>query len=206
MKHFTKGVILGRITEIKDETTKQNNKKYITLTVDISSSLSGDVTAYCRMYDKDDNTDEIKKLWKANRQGLFKLQGMYSQYRKDESSDFMSNFTLWSFEPVTEGKKRAYFIVVGEVSHQPSGTNDGGQRFLCEVSRENNDPELYEFWAPGEKLMDSVSVGNLVRVKGMLRQRDPDGLCGGEGPIHAYLESLEIITQGDDSTGDDLPY
>jgi hypothetical protein len=29
-------------------------------------------------------------------------------------------------------------------------------------------------------------------VKVLIRQKEPDGVCGGDGPIRAYLESLEI--------------
>jgi hypothetical protein len=208
-KHFTKGVITGRITEIKDEVTQESNKKYVTIKADVSSTLSGDVTAYCRMYDKDGNAMELKRLWNKNRSGLFKLQGIYSQYRKDTSTDFMSSFTLFSFEPVESGSKRAYFIVVGDVSHQPSGTNDGGQRFLVTVTKQGNNgrdqEETYEFWAPGDKLLAEVSEGDTVRVKGLVRQKEPDGVCGGEGPIRAYLETLEIQTEGGVSD-EDLPY
>lgn len=209
-KHFTKGVITGRITEIKDESTKETGKKYVTIKADVSSSLSGDVTAYCRMYDKDGSVTELKRVWNKNRSGLLKLQGIYSQYRKDESSEFLSSFTLFGFEPVESGSKRAYFIVVGEVCNQPSGTNDGGQRFLVNVVKQSSNgkeqEELYEFWAPGDKLLDSVSEGDTVRVKGLVRQKVPDGVCGGEGEIRAYLESLEIQNDGEPVSDADIPY
>jgi len=205
VKHFTKGIIVGRITEIKDETTKESKKKYVTIQADVSSTLSGDVTAYCRMYEKNGNIDELKRMWSRSRSGLFKLTGIYSQYRKDDSSAFLSNFTLYDFELVETGNKRAYFIVVGEVSHQPSGLNDGGQRFLVSVSKEGNDDETYEFYAPGDKLLDQVSMGDTVRVKGLIRQKEPDGVCGGDGPIKAYLESLDIQVEKTKSD-DDLPY
>lgn len=197
-KHFTKGIVTGRIVEIKDEETKENKKKYVTIQVDVSGNISGDVTAYCRMFDKDDSVGELKRLWAKSKRGLFKLQGIYSQYRKDESSDFLSSFSVFDFEPLESGRKRAYFIVVGEVSHQPSGTTDGGQRFLVLVRKpgSNNQvqEEAFEFVAPGEKLLPSVALGDLVRVKGLIRQKEPDGDCGGEGPIRAYLESLEILS------------
>jgi len=195
-KHFTKGVITGRITEIKDEETKDSKKKYVTIQVDVSSTLSGDVTAYCRMYDKEGSIADLKKLWASNKQGLFKLQGIYSQYQKDQSSSFLSSFTLFGFELVESGAKRAYFIVVGEVCNQPSGLNDGGQRFLVNVCKpgigDQMQEEKYEFYAPGDKLLDPVSLGDTVRIKGLIRQKEPDGVCGGDGPIRAYLESLEI--------------
>lgn len=193
-KHFTKGVITGRITEIKDEVTKDTKKPYIAIKVDVSSTISGDVTAYCRMYG---GSEDMKRLWNKDKQALFKLQGIYSQYKKDESSEFLSSFTLFDFELAETGsRRRAYFIVVGEVSHQPSGTTDGGQRFLVNVSKLGNNQtvqdETFEFWAPGDKLLDQVSQCDLVRVKGLVRQKEPDGDCGGEGPIRAWLSSLEI--------------
>lgn len=207
-KHFTKGVITGRITEIKDEETKDSKKKYVTIKADVSGTLSGDVTAYCRMYDKAGSIDELKRLWNKSKQGLFKLQGIYSQYQKDEASDFLSSFTLFDFEPIESGAKRAYFIVVGEVASQPSGTNDGGQRFLVTVVKSGNSgqdqEETYEMWSPGEKLLPQVALGDLVRVKGLVRQRDPDGVCGGDGPIRSYLESIEI--QQSTAADDDIPY
>jgi hypothetical protein len=208
MKHFTKGIIVGRITEIKDEITKESKKPYITIQVDVSSTISGDVTAYCRMYEKNGNIDELKRTWNRAKQGLFKLTGMYAQYLKEGSTEFLSNFTLYDFELVTEGRKRAYFIVVGEVSSQPSGLNDGGQRFLVSVIKKGlNDQEqeeTFEFYSPGEKIeIPPVSKGDLVRVKGLVRQKEPDGVCGGDGPIRAYLESCEIVAA--EAESDDLP-
>lgn len=209
-KHYIKGVIIGRITDIKDEVTKSDSKKkYITCQVDVSSDLSGEVTAYCRMYDKDGSIEELKRMWARNRRGLFKLQGMYSQYQKDESSAFLSSFTLYDFEMVESGTKRAYFIVVGEVSHQPSALNDGGQRFLVVVRKpgtngHDDQEEQFEFWTPGEKLLPTVSQGDTVAVKGLVRQQVPDGDCGGEGPIRAYLESLDI--RQPTAAEDDVPY
>ncbi len=204
-KHFTKGIITGRITDITDDETP-NKKKYITIKVDVSGTLSGDVTAYCRMFDKDGSIGEMKRLWAGRKRELFKLQGMYSQYRKDETCDFLSSFTLFDFEPIDSGRKRAYFIVVGEVSHQPSAQTDGGQRFLVLVRKQGNSDqvqeETFEFVAPGEKLLPAVALGDLVRVKGLVRQKMPDGDCGGEGPIRAYLESLEVCTAAE---SDDQP-
>lgn len=207
-KHFTKGIVIGRITDIKDEETRENKRKYITCMVDVSGVTCGDVTAYCRMYG---GSDELKQAWAANKRGLFKLIGIYSQYRKDEASDFLSSFTLYDFEPADpEGRRRAYFIVVGEVSHQPSGQTDGGQRFLVVVRRmgtnQQEQEETYEFIAPGDKLLDPVSMGDTVRVKGLVRQREPDGDCGGDGPIRAYLNSLEILRDSGAPADDDLPY
>lgn len=208
MKHFTKGIIIGRITEIKDETTKESKKPYVTIQADVSSMLSGDVTAYCRMYEKNGNIDELKRTWQRDKHGLFKLTGIYAQYLKEGSTDYLSNFTLYDFELVTEGKKRAYFIVSGVVSSQPSGLNDGGQRFLVSVIRngqnDQEQEEVFEFWSPGEKIeLPAVSKGDLVRAKGLVRQKDPDGVCGGEGPIRAYLEHLEIVPAQTES--DDVP-
>lgn len=204
-KHFTKGIVTGRITDIKDEETV-NHKKYVTIQVDVSGTLSGDVTAYCRMFDKDDSVGELKRLWSRHKRDLFKFQGIYSQYRKDQSADFLSSFSVFDFEVIDTGRKRAYFIVVGEVSHQPSGQTDGGQRFLVLVRKPgNNDQvqeEAFEFVSPGEKLLPAVSLGDLVRVKGLVRQKVPDGDCGGEGPIQAYLESLEICKHAE---SDDQP-
>ena len=194
MKGFTKGVVLGRITEIKEETTR-NGRDYITMSVDISGPLSGDVTAYCRLYEKGGNISELRQLWSSNRLANIRLQAIYSQYRKDTASDYLSSFTAYAFDAATDGKRRAYFIVAGTVSSRPSGLNCGGQRFLVRMEREGNEPETLEFFAPGDKLLPPVEEGQQVRVKGLVRQREPDGLCGSDGPIHAYLESLEIIEE-----------
>jgi len=161
------------------------------------------------MYEKNGNIEELKRIYGQAKQGLFKLTSVYSQYRKNEASDFLSSFTIYDFELLTEKiKKRAYFIVVGEVSSRPSGLNCGGQRFMVTVRRENdsheNQESLFEFWSPGEKLeLPKVSEGDTVRVKGLVRQKEPDGLCGGDGPVRAYLETLEIVGG---LNGDDIPY
>jgi hypothetical protein len=79
-----------------------------------------------------------------------------------------------------------------------------------EVTRDdgqgNDNTESYELWSPGEKLLDPVSHGDLVEVKGLIRQKDVDGFYGGsEGPVRAYVDILKVIPQ-EAISDEDIPY
>lgn len=193
VKHFNSGNVFGPITEInEDEST--GGKQYVQITVDVSGSKTGRATAYCRMWDPK-RYQPLLDDFRNNQGGEYALRGFISQYSKDGNT--YNNFTVFEWER-KPAERRAVFILKGEVSHHPSGLNDGGQRFLISVVRKDTNgkeqEEVFELWSQGEKLLDKVSMGDLVEVKGMVRQADPDDFFGGsDGPIRAFVEKLRII-------------
>ncbi len=205
-KHFNAGNVFGKVTEVKEEKSDKG-KPYLQISVDTSGDKSGRVTAYCRMWGEQ-RINEFMNEWKRFPTEAYWFRGFLGQYTS-KSGDILSNFTVFNFER-KPAEKRAVFVLKGIVSHQPSATVDGGQRFLMEVTRDdgqgNDNTESYELWSPGEKLLDPVSHGDLVEVKGLIRQKDVDGFYGGsEGPVRAYVDVLKVIPQ-EAITDEDLPY
>ena len=205
-KHFNAGNVFGKVTEVKEEKSDKD-KPYLQISVDTSGDKSGRVTAYCRMWGEQ-RINEFMNEWKRFPAEAYWFRGFLGQYTST-SGDILSNFTVFNFER-KPAKKRAVFVLKGIISHQPSATVDGGQRFLMEVTRDNgqgeDNTESFELWSPGEKLLDPVSHGDLVEVKGLIRQKDVDGFYGGsEGPVRAYVDVLKVIPQ-EAITDEDLPY
>jgi hypothetical protein len=197
-KHFNAGNVFGKVTEVKEEKSDKG-KPYLQISVDTSGDKSGRVTAYCRMWGEQ-RINEFMNEWKRFPTEAYWFRGFLGQYTS-KSGDILSNFTVFNFER-KPAEKRAVFVLKGIVSHQPSATVDGGQRFLMEVTRDdgqgNDNTESYELWSPGEKLLDPVSHGDLVEVKGLIRQKDVDGFYGGsEGPVRAYVDILKVIPHDD---------
>lgn len=193
IKHFNSGNVFGRITELKEEVS-EGNKQYLQVTVDVSGSKTGRATAYCRIWGQQRYQDLLDDF-RDHDGGEYALRGFISQYSKDGNT--YNNFTIFEFERKA-AERRAVFILRGEVSHQPSGLNDGGQRFLLKVVRKGTNgqdqEESFELWSQGEKLLDKVAKGDVVEVKGMVRQAEPDDFFGGsDGPIRAFAEKIKII-------------
>ncbi|PWT78604.1 MAG: hypothetical protein C5B59_01425 [Bacteroidetes bacterium] len=192
-KHFNSGHVFGKPTEMKEDTST-GGAPYLQITMDVSGGKSGRVTAYCRMWGQQ-RYQPLLDDFRNNPGGDYVLRGFISQYSKDENT--FNNFTVFEFERKSS-ERRAVFILKGEVSHQPSALNDGGQRFLLKVVRPGTNgqeqEETFELWAQGEKLLEKVAKGDLVEVKGMVRQAEPDDFFGGsDGPVRAFVEKLRVV-------------
>jgi len=208
MKHFNSGNIFGKVLEVKPERS-DNGKDYLQISMDVSGEKSGRVTAYCRLWDGDrGRCAEFMNEWQRFPNTIYWMKGFLGQYTSREGK-VLSNFTIFQWERKETAEKRAVFILKGEVTSQPSGLNDGGQRFIMTVNRDgannNTQSEEFELWAPGEKLFDQVAHGDLVEVKGLIRQKDVENFYGGsDGPIRAYVDILKIIPE-QAATADDIP-
>jgi hypothetical protein len=54
--------------------------------------------------------------------------------------------------------------------------------------------EEFEVWAPGEDLLEPVAKGDVIEVKGLIRQKDVDDFySGSDGPIRAFVGKLSVI-------------
>lgn len=193
-KHFNAGNVFGKVTEVKEESS-ENHKPYLQIKVDVSGPRTGRVTAYVKMWGEQRTREFMDHFKRTNGQALYWFKGFLGQF-KTEKNDFLSNFTAYQWEP-RDAEKRAVFILKGtvDVAHGFKG----GQRILLKVEREGGEGyassiETIEVHAPEEKLLDEVSPGQLIEVKGLLRQENIDDFYGGsEGPIKAYIDQLKIV-------------
>ena len=195
MKHYNNGSVFGKVTECVEEQST-GGKPYLSLKVNVSGPKTGNASAFCRIWGEE-RCREFLELSRKN-PGPLCLRGVMTSY-KDEKNRFFNNFTCFSWEP-KQAEPRAVFILRGEVEIA-STTADGGQRVLLRVVREANEgyqesSELVELWLQGEKLFDQVSGNDCLEVKGMIRQEEPDDFYGGgDGPVRAYVEKLQILPQ-----------
>lgn len=189
-KHFNSGNVFGRVLEVEKKTS-EGGKPFLSLKVNVSGARSGNVHAYCRVWGEESCVDFLSMHRRATNTPFY-LKGFYGQYRS-EKNEWMSNFTIFSFEQREQVDPRAVFILRGLVD-LASGTTDGGQRLLLKVQRENNPDESFELWCPGESLLDEVAQGDFIEAKGYVRQAETEDEFGGSsGPIRAYVHQLRVL-------------
>ena len=189
-KHFNSGNVFGRVLEVEKKVS-EGKKNFLSLKVNVSGSRSGSVHAYCRIWGEEACIDFLA-LHKTHPNTAFYMRGFYGQY-KNERNDWLSNFTIFAFEARDTVDPRAVFILRGVVD-VASGTTDGGQRLVLKVKRPENPEEIFELWCAGELLLEEVSQGQFVEVKGYVRQADTEDEFGGSsGPIRAYVHQLRAL-------------
>lgn len=189
-KHFNSGCVFGRIMEEPKKDTSRDGREYISFKVSCSGQRSGQVTAYCRLW-TEERIVPFFQQYRKDPAALFFLKGFYGQYKNDKN-EFLSNFTIFQWELREKVEPRAVFILTGKVQNA-MGMN-GGQRLLFTVKREGQQEELFELISQGELLLDTALAGQVLSVKGYVRQESTEGEYGGaEGPIRAYVHELKVL-------------
>ena len=193
MKYYNGGHVFGKVIEVQEKVSTKG-KPFLILKVNVSGERSGRVTAFCHI-PGEERCREFLELHKKN-PGPLALHGMMTSTKNDKNR-FYNNFTIFSWEPKA-AEPRAVFVLHGEVD-VVSATTDGGQRLLLKVIREASEgyqesSELFELFVQGEKMLDEVSAGDALEVKGMIRQEEVDDFYGGgDGPVRAYVEKLKVL-------------
>jgi len=189
-KHFNSGNVFGRVLEVEKKVS-EGRKDFLSLKVNVSGSRSGSVHAYCRIWGAEACVDFLA-AHRTSPGAAFYMRGFYGQY-KNERNEWLSNFTVFSFEVRETVDPRAVFILRGLVDIA-SGTKDGGQRLLLKVKRPENPEEVFELWCGGELLLDEVRPGQFIEAKGYVRQAETEDEFGGSsGPIRAHVHQLRVL-------------
>ncbi len=189
-KHYNQGCVFGRVIEEPKKETSTGGQDYITFKVNCSGPKSGMVTAYCRIWTPE-RVVPFLQHWRSNPDSPLFLKGLFSQY-KDEKNRFMSNFTVFHWDPRETVDPRAVFILRGVVEQAQAW--DCGQRLLFSVKREGQNEENFELWCPAESLLDMAEPGQFLEVKGYVRQENPEDEFGGsDGPVRAYVHQLRKL-------------
>ncbi len=189
-KHFNMGNVFGRIVIDSIERKQSPNSEFINFQINVSGRHCGSAKAFCRMW----KTEAIDAFWshvRARPHDPLYLRGFFGQYWDAQNTVF-TTFTIHKWE-VRESDPRAAFILKGEVD--VISAVKGGQRLLLNYSREGQETERFEYWLQDEKFLDTPAAGDLIEVKGYLRQEQPEDDFGGStGPVRAYLEQLRVIS------------
>ncbi len=189
-KHFNLGTVFGVVIPDTIERKSSANTEFINFQVNVSGSRCGSVRAFCRVW-KPENFETLLRQIEARPHDRIFLKGFFGQYWDDRNNVF-STYTCYQWDP-RESDPRAAFILRGDV-HIISKTNTG-QRMILNLLREGQrEVEKIELWMQDEKFLDVPEQGQLIEVKGYLRQEFPeDDFGGSSGPVRAYVEQLRVL-------------
>ncbi|WP_020675537.1 hypothetical protein [Geopsychrobacter electrodiphilus] len=189
-KHFNMGNVFGRVVIESIERKPSKNSEFLNFQINVAGRHCGSVKAFCRMW-QTERIDAFMAHVRARPHDPLCLKGFFGQYW-DERNTVYSTFTIHKWE-VRESDPRAAFILKGQVD--VISAVKGGHRLLLNYSREGQETERLEFWLQDETLLDTPQAGDLLEIKGYLRQEQPEDDFGGStGPVRAYLEKLRVIS------------
>ncbi|WP_305043869.1 hypothetical protein [Geoalkalibacter sp.] len=188
-KHFNAGNVFGRVVDEIERKTSQGGKEFISFAVSVAGRKCGGVKAYCRMWDAERFEPFLDAL-SGNPGMKVWLRGYFGQYWNDKN-EVMSNFTMFEWSE-RDSEPRAAFILKGVVDQAQKVRL--GQRLLLTVARDGAPKaETFELWCPAERLLDEARAGELIEVKGYVRQETPEDDYGGSGgPVRAYVDQLRV--------------
>lgn len=192
-KHFNLGTIYGRVVMDSLEEKTSRNSEYLNFQVNVAGRRCGSARAFCRMWKRERFEPLVEHLKRKPDDVLF-FKAFYENFVEDRTNNRFSTYTVYSWE-VREGDPRAAFILKGEVS-VITGVKCG-QRMLLHVDRsgnQRNDRDRIEVYLQDEKFLDSPKPGDLIEVKGFLRQEQPEDEFGGSsGSVMGFAEQLKIL-------------
>lgn len=188
-KHFNMGTVFGRVVPDSIERKDSKNSSFINLQVNVSGRRCGSTRAFCRIW-KTERFEPLLKHLEAHPHDQFFFKGFFDQFWDDRNTVY-ATYTIYHWEP-RESDPRAAFILKGEVDVISKTTT--GQRILLNVQREGQEKERLELWLQDEKFLDVPNNGDLIEVKGYLRQEQPeDDFGGSSGPVRAFVEELRVL-------------
>jgi len=188
-KHFNLGTVFG--TALPDTIERKPSKKseFINLQMNVAGRRCGSVRAFCRVWNSDRFEPLLDQIADRPHERLF-LKGFFGQFWDDRNISY-ATYTIYHWE-VRDGDPRAAFILKGDVDVISKTTT--GHRMLMNMQREGQDAERLELWMQDEKFLDTPEPGQLIEVKGYLRQEQPeDDFGGSSGPVRSYVEELRIL-------------
>lgn len=188
-KHFNLGTVFGRVVPESIERKDSTNSEFVNFQVNVAGQRCGSVRAFCRLW-KPERFESLLTQLETNPHDPFFFRGFFGQFW-DERNTVYATYTIYHFE-VREGDPRAAFILKGDVDVISKTT--GGQRILLNIERDGQEKERLELWMQDEKFLDVPQNGQLIEVKGYLRQEQPeDDFGGSSGPVRSYVEELKIL-------------
>lgn len=188
-KHFNLGTVFGRIVADSVERKQSEKNEFINFQVNVAGQRCGSVRAFCRIW-KAERFEPLLKHLEARPLDAFFFKGFFGQFWDDRNTVY-ATYTVYHWEP-RDSDPRAAFILKGEVDVISKTT--GGQRILLNMEREGQQKERLELWMQDEKFLDVPENGQLIEVKGYLRQEQPeDDFGGSSGPVRSYVEELKIL-------------
>jgi hypothetical protein len=192
MSDFNKGVVWGRVFEVKYRQPRTSERKpQAKLTIECRSEKFGTVRAYGTLWGRE-QCEQLKRFLKDSPDKAFRFEGFFTQYRKGKTT--YSGYNFNKFVPTTE-TQRASFILSGECTGK---IMEAGERELevIELKQEQwGTPgkfNTFRVYAP-RQMCDEIPVGSVVQLNGTITEKDAQ--YGGTGWSRPVVKQFDIKQQ-----------
>lgn len=198
MKHFNQGNVWGRIAGFKEKETERKTP-YLTLQIECSNELYGDVKAYGRLYGRD-KIEALLTYHKKHPGAAYRFIGFFTQYDQSEGKR-VSNYTFFNWLPFNGMEFRSAFILVGAVTAVENLGIEG--KIYIHITRQGGEgyddtEEDLEVYTLNAQEINGIQDGDIIQAKGMLRSREPSDVFGGSGgEIRPYSMQTEVRQNGE---------
>jgi len=185
--HFNKGVVRGRILELKVRKTTANKKPYLELKVFCPSGVYGDITVKVRFWGPE--VEALKAAYKERKGGMFYFHEGDVAMLESRGRKFLGynayKFRPWAESP--EDQPRASIIIEGvlEVDFE---------KFSIRHIRGGSFPVNAVFDFPEPEFETEATPGDRVTVYGHLKDRH--ARFGSTGEAEPVIEEIQIRERG----------
>lgn len=198
IKHFNKGVVFGRLSDLVIKTS-ENNKKYMQLHLECPNDLHGDTRVYGRLWG-DDRVEQLlgalKKDGKLMKGTGLRLEGFFSQY-DGEDGQRLNNFTFFKWKPFTGAEYRAAFILTGQIEDAYETEEGEGAIHLHIVRKGANEQDVEEDFLVFTEDKDDIlelQQGQIVHLKGLISEKGEEDYFGStSGIFKAYVKEIKVL-------------
>lgn len=199
IKHFNKGVVFGRLSDLKEKTADSENKtRYLQLNLECPNELHGDTKIYGRLWG-DDRIDNLLKTLNQNGKLMkgtaLRLEGFFGQY-DGEDNRRLNNYTFFKWKLINSAEYRAAFILTGEIHDVYA--KDGECCVHLHIIRSGaNSKEIEEdfvLFTEDEGDVAGFKKGETVHLKGVISEKGREDYFGGtSGSFKAYIKEIKIL-------------
>ena len=200
-RHFNKGNAFGVILSVK--ATRVHDVPAVDVVLDCNSSRHGKARCYGRIWGA--RSQDFLKWHKGQTDKIIKVEGFYSQFKKEGSDEYLSNLVIYKYEGNrSDETPRAGFILTGELSGVQDA--DGGEKLITMLvcrrkSEDDNNPinETFRLYlhpkdAKRIKWPDDISTGSMIAVKGLISQMGEKDYISDEfmGEVRPYIKEASF--------------
>lgn len=198
IKHFNKGVVFGRLSDLKEKTSDSENKtKYLQINLECPNELHGDTKIYGRLWG-DERIDVLLKTLNQNGKLMkgtaLRLEGFFGQY-DDSEGRRLNNYSFFKWKHINSSEFRAAFILTGEIKEAYILNGEGCIHLhIVRPGAKNKDlEEDFILFTEDEGDISDLKQGQTVHLKGVLSEKGQEDYFGGtSGIFKAYVKEMKI--------------
>ena len=196
--HFNKGNAFGAIMSVKS--TKVNEVPCVDLIIDCNSGAHGRARCYGRIWGGA-KSKSFLDIYKSYGEQVVKVEGFYSQFKKNGTDEVLSNFVVYKYELRKNETPRAGFILTGELKAVEEA-QDGEKLIVMSVKRNKGEMagdveeefRLYLHPKDAKRIKVELKVGSVIAVKGLICQMGEKDYISDEfeGDVKPYIKDITL--------------